>query len=262
MNVFMLKLTNKKSVRETAGYLSGVLILLLLWHAIALWLNNPVLLPSPWKALAEVVRMFLLPSFYREWFFTILRGLAGFIIAMLLSWCIGLVSTTWRPSWFLFSPLLGAVRSTPVISFILLALIWFGSENVPVFIAILTMLPLISFGIIDGIRNTDKELLEMANSFKVSRWKVIQHVYIPSLLPFLFNAISNAMGFGWRAVIIGEVLSQPFRGIGSRMRDAQNYLNVPELIGWTLVAILTGYLFETLIRNAEKSLLRWKYVAS
>jgi NitT/TauT family transport system permease protein len=258
----MLRLTDKKSVREAAGYLSGVLVLLLVWHVIALWLNNPVLLPSPWKAMAEVVRMFLHPAFYREWLYTILRGLAGFAIALMLALCIGLASASWRPAWFLFSPLLGAVRSTPVISFILLALIWFGSENVPVFIAILTMLPLISFGIIDGIRNTDGELLEMANSFRVSRWNVIRHIYVPSLLPFLFNGMSNAMGFGWRAVIIGEVLSQPFRGIGSRMRDAQNYLNVPELIGWTLVAILTGYLFETLVRRAEKSLMRWKSVAS
>jgi len=258
----MLRLTDKKSVRETAGYLSGILVLLLIWHVISLWLDNPVILPSPAKALAEVVRMFIHPPFYREWLFTIMRGLTGFLIALMLASCIGLLSATWRAAWFLFNPLLGAVRSTPVISFILLALIWFGSENVPVFIAILTMLPLISFGIIDGIRNTDRELLEMAHSFRVGRWNVIRHIYIPSLLPFLFNGMSNAMGFGWRAVIIGEVLSQPFRGIGSRMRDAQNYLNVSELIGWTLVAILTGYLFETLVRKAEQKLMRWKSVSS
>lgn len=258
----MLKLTNKKSVLKTIGYLSGILALLLVWHIIALWLSNPVLLPSPWNAIAEVVRMFLRPNFYWEWLYTIIRGLAGFAIALIVASGIGLMSAIWRPAWFLFSPLLGAIRSTPVISFILLALIWFGSEIVPVFIGILTMLPLISFGIVDGIRNTDGELLEMAKSFRISRWNMFRHIYIPSLLPFLFNGTSNAMGFGWRAVIIGEVLSQPFRGIGSRMRDAQNYLNVPELIGWTLVAILTGYLFETLVRKAEKSLMRWKSVTT
>jgi NitT/TauT family transport system permease protein len=102
----------------------------------------------------------------------------------------------------------------------------------------------------------------MAHSFRVNQWNVVRNIYIPSLMPFLFNGISNAMGFGWRAVIIGEVLSQPLKGIGSRMRDAQNYLNVSELIGWTLVAILTGFLFETLVRRMERSIMRWKNIPS
>lgn len=237
-------------------------MLLLVWNGISLRINNPLILPSPWEALAKVFEMFSGFTFYKEWFYTVLRGLVGFIAAFLLALCIGLLAASWRPAWFVFGPLLGAIRSTPVISFILLALIWFGSEYVPVFIAILTMLPLVAYGIIDGIRSTDKELLEMAHSFKVSQWNLIRNVYIPSLMPFLFNGISNAMGFGWRAVIIGEVLSQPFHGIGSRMRDAQNYLNVSELLGWTVIAILTGYLFEMFVRRAEGVMMRWKYTVS
>jgi len=66
------------------------------------------------------------------------------------------------------------------------------------------------------------------------------------------------MGFGWRAIIIGEVLSQPQYGIGTLMQEAQTYLLVKELIAWTLIAIIISYLFEFSVRKIEQKALVWK----
>jgi NitT/TauT family transport system permease protein len=77
-------------------------------------------------------------------------------------------------------------------------------------------------------------------------------------VPFLTGGISNALGFGWRAVIIGEVLSQPRHGIGTQMQESQIFLLVSELIAWTLIAVLISYLFELAIRNTETKLVKWK----
>lgn len=83
-------------------------------------------------------------------------------------------------------------------------------------------------------------------------------MYIPAVMPFITSGASSAMGIGWRAIIIGEVLSQPVYGIGTRMQLAQTYLNVEVLIAWTLLAIALSYLFERLIRWGESYLIRWK----
>jgi NitT/TauT family transport system permease protein len=59
-------------------------------------------------------------------------------------------------------------------------------------------------------------------------------------------------------VIACEVLSQPHFAIGTGMQNAQTYLLVAEVLAWTLVAILLGYLFETLINRLEKKIIRWR----
>jgi NitT/TauT family transport system permease protein len=145
-----------------------------------------------------------------------------------------------------------------VVSLILLAIIWLGNEMVPVFIAVLTMFPILCTNIIDGVRNVDSDLVDMAEIYRVRKNRIIREIYIPSLLPFLTSGVSNALGFGWRAIIIGEVLSQPRTGVGTQMQNAQIFLQVSELIAWTLIAILVSALFEYLVRLAERKIVRWK----
>ncbi|MDD3323060.1 MAG: ATP-binding cassette domain-containing protein, partial [Paludibacter sp.] len=60
------------------------------------------------------------------------------------------------------------------------------------------------------------------------------------------------LGFGWRAVIIGEVLAQPIHGIGTAMKDAQAFINVSELIAWTIIAILLSYVFDLILKFVRK----------
>ncbi len=66
------------------------------------------------------------------------------------------------------------------------------------------------------------------------------------------------MGIGWRAIIIGEVLSQPVYGIGTKMQVAQTFLNVDLVIAWTLIAILISFVFEKTIRWGERKIETWR----
>ena len=77
-------------------------------------------------------------------------------------------------------------------------------------------------------------------------------------MPFIISGASSAMGIGWRAIIIGEVLSQPKYGIGTKMQSAQTFLNVDAVIAWTIIAILISYGFEKLIRWSEHKIVVWK----
>lgn len=237
---------------------SAVVLLFLIWKLISLWTGSEQLIPSPEKTLLAVVDVVSRASFWPSLLTTIGRGLLGFTISLVLALLLGIpagMNSTFR---LLINPLLVTFRSTPVISLILLAIIWLGNEMVPVFIAVLTMFPIICTNIIDGIRNVDKDLIEMGTTYRVSKQRIIREIYLPSISPFLTSGISNALGFGWRAIIIGEVLAQPGFGVGTQMQNAQIFLQVSELIAWTLIAILVSALFEFLVRLAEKKLVRWK----
>ena len=109
----------------------------------------------------------------------------------------------------------------------------------------------------DGMKSVDPSLVEMAEFYKVGRRRIIREVYVPAIAPFIYSGISSAIGIGWRAIIVGEVLSQPKYGIGTRMQTAQTFLNVDALIAWTIIAVLLSYGFESLLRVSERRTVRW-----
>jgi NitT/TauT family transport system permease protein len=236
----------------------SVIFLILVWKAGSLIIDSELILPSPGDTLFAVVKLFGEQHFLMIIGYTILRGIAGFFISFILAILMGIWAGINDNFYAFLKPILVTIRSTPVISLILLALIWFDVNQVPVFIALLTMFPFICTNVIDGIRNVDENLIEMAQIYNVSQGRIIKDIYLPAISPFIFSGASSAMGFGWRAIIIGEVLSQPQYGIGTFMQNAQTYLLVDKVIAWTVIAIILSYIFENLIRFIQKKTIVWR----
>ncbi len=226
----------------------SILLLLLMWQLAATFIGYPALFPPLPDLLFNTVRLFLQDDFYAAIGATIGRGMTGFLISFVAAF-VGALLAAFSAFWKeFFHPILVVIRSIPVISIVLIALLWFSPNQLPVFIALLTMWPVLYQNILNGLESTDVRLVEMAHVFGKSKLQILQHIYLPSAKNLIFSGISTAMGFGWRAVIIGEVLSQPFRGIGTGMKAAQAYINISDLIAWTVVAILISSLFEHIIK--------------
>jgi len=237
---------------------SGILLLIIVWKIVSTAAGSAQIVPSPRSTLLSVWKVFENPEYWNDIGFTIGRGLLGFAVSLFLGLLIGIPAGINRNFFYFINPLLVTIRSTPIVSIILLAIIWLGNEWVPVFIALLTMFPVICLNIIEGISSVDRNLIEMSRIYNIPAQRILSEVYLPSIAPFLTSGISNAMGFGWRAIIIGEVLSQPLKGIGSRMKESQYYLEVSEVIAWTLIAIIVSFIFESIIRKTEKIIVVWK----
>ncbi len=238
--------------------IAGIIIMILIWEILSRNLGSRNILPGPWFTLNTLISLLGEASFYKSLGATLLRGLIGFLLAIIVSLLIGIPSGLNKKAEAFFSPFLVTIRSTPVISIILLAIIWLRVEKVPVFIGFITMFPILSTNLSAGIKEVDKGLLEMAQIYKVKTWRIFSDIYLPSISPFLFSGLLTSVGFGWRAVIIGEVLSQPKYGIGSMMQDAQSYLLVAELISWTLVAVVIGFIFEKSLTSIGEKTTKWK----
>lgn len=244
--------------RKNLISLSGILLLVLIWKIASLLAESEQIVPSPGKTLLTTWQILTEPALWPDILTTVLRGFTGFTLSLLLAVIFGIPAGIKKEFFLFINPLLVTIRSTPVVSIILLAIIWLGNETVPIFIALLTMFPVICINIIEGIGNIDEELIEMSRVYRVKNSRIIREVYFPAITPFLTGGISNALGFGWRAIIIGEVLSQPLKGMGTRMQESQSYLLVSELIAWTLIAVVVSYLFELMVRSLEKKALVWK----
>ncbi|MDA3781450.1 MAG: ABC transporter permease subunit [Bacteroidales bacterium] len=243
----------KISITKNKIYTSiSIILMILIWKLLSVYLASNFILPSPEDTVIAFANIILAKDFLITISTTILRGLIGFSISIILGIMFGVFSGLSNSFYSFFRPLLITIRSTPVISLILLALIWFNVSSVPIFIAFLTMFPVICTNVTDGIRNTDKDLVEMAYVYKIRKYRIVSEIYLPSIVPYVFSGASSALGFGWRAVIIGEVLSQPHYGIGTLMQTAQTFLIVKDVIAWTIIAIIISYIFEFGIRYLEK----------
>lgn len=232
--------------------LLSISILLLAWQLLAMLAGLPDLIPSVPRLLLTLADLFTSESFYRSVAATLSRGIAGMLISLVAATSVAFLFSKHEWVYELFRPLLAIMRSVPVISFILLALIFLNAESIPLLIAFLTMFPLLAENLTKGIRSQRKELLIMARQFGIGRWNKLAQIIYPQLKPFLYSGLASAAGFGWRAVIMGEVLAQCTPGIGGEMKQAQTFIDVPGLMAWTIAAILISYLSDKGISRLAK----------
>jgi ABC-type nitrate/sulfonate/bicarbonate transport system ATPase subunit/ABC-type nitrate/sulfonate/bicarbonate transport system permease component len=197
--------------------------------------------------------MVLHVGFYLDISATLLRGLTGFLIAGTFALLMAVLSVH-RPFWkSFFHPVVVILRSIPVISVVLIALLWFSPPSLPVFIALLTMFPILYQNILSGLELTDIKLVEMAKLYHKNSINRFLMIYLPGARKIMLDGMATAMGFGWRAIIIGEALANPAHAIGTGMKKAQSFIQMDHLLAWTVVAIFISFVFDFIIRQFNKT---------
>ena len=244
-------------LRILFGLLS-VLFWLLIWWLLSLKVNSPLLLPDPITVLRRLFELLLTVSFWSTVVVSIGRILFGILIAVVLAILVAVLSVKTPACDILLSPLMTAIRSTPVAAFIILLWIWVGLESVPTVITVLIVLPVVSKNLEVGIRSIDRTLLDTCAVFHVSLPKRILVLDIPSVLPFFRAALKTAVGLGWKAGIAAEIIVRPTLAIGRMISDAKYNLNYVDIFAWTLAVVILSVLIEHLLslllpRTSEKN---------
>jgi NitT/TauT family transport system permease protein len=217
-------------------------------------MGKELVLPSPARVLGAALALYPSPGFLLDLGATFLRGLAAFALSAALGIAAGLASGL-RPLFgAALSPLLTAIRATPVLALVLIALLWFPSGFVPVFSAFLMAFPIMATSAAEGARAADARLLEMARLFRVPRRELFLKLRLPSATPHLMAGAKGALGLCWKVVVAGEILSQPARAIGRGMQDSRLMLESASVFAWALAAVilcaLTEWSFSLAMRRA------------
>ena len=131
----------------------SICLLLLLWQLTASYMNQPELIPSVPDLIKALFQLFPTDTFYKSIFATVLRGISGILLSLAAAILAAFLFARYELLYELFRPLLTIMRSVPVISFILLALIFLDPEGIPLMIAFLTMFPLLAENLTKGIIN-------------------------------------------------------------------------------------------------------------
>ena len=217
-----------------------------IWQVAALAIDNPILFVSPLDVGKSFFSLIPSPGFW----ISIGRSFGKISLGFLAAFFCGIAAGAMAYRFFLFrelaEPVILLIKSIPVASFVILALIWIGSGNLAVFISFLVVFPILYENTITGLENTDQKLLEMAQVFSIRGWRKGRCLYWPALLPYLNSSCKTALGMSWKSGIAAEVIGVPEGTIGEQLYLSKIYLNTAELFAWTLVIILVSAGFERL----------------
>lgn len=222
----------------------AVVFWLAVWQLGAMALHQSILLVSPVQVLMRLAQLAVTAAFWQAIAYSLCRIVLGFLAGIVLGTVLAALASRFRRVEELLAPAMLAVRSIPVASFIILALILFSSRNLAVLIAFLMVLPILYSSVLEGIRTADPQLLEMAQLFRIPPGRSIRYVYLPQVLPYFRSACGSALGLCWKAGIAAEVIGMPRGSIGERLQQAKVYLDTPDLFAWTLVIVLVSLTFE------------------
>ena len=251
----MKELLQKNSIRK---FLS-VALALLLWQAGAMLLDLPLLLVPPLEVVKRLFTLIPEPDFWRTLLFSFSRIVLGFALAFALGCLLGVLSGKWPLLETLLWPYVITIKTVPVASFIIISLIFFSARQLPTFISFLMVFPVIYSNVLEGIRSTDRELLEMAQVFRMPWMRRLGYIYLPHLKPFLFSACSVALGMSWKSGVAAEVIGVAAGSIGEKLYESKIYFMTEDLLAWTVVIVLISVLFEKVFLRLMKAAFdRWE----
>ncbi len=250
----MISITrNKEGLKNQRRYplLFSVLLALILWQLGAMLFEHFVVLggflvATPAAVFRRLLALWSQLSFWQTVWFSFSRIVTGFFAALALGSLLAAAAGRFPLLETLFWPYITVIKATPVASFIILCLIWWGSRNLSIIISFLMVLPVIYTNMLQGIRSTDRHLLEMAAVFRAGWGRRLVYIYLPQLKPYLLSACSISLGMTWKSGIAAEVIGIPGGSIGEMLYQAKIYLNAQDLFAWTAVIILISVAFEKL----------------
>lgn len=230
-----------------------LLIWLVLWQLASAAIHNKIIFVGPWETACALVSQVQTAEFWRTILASFLRIAGGFLAAFLLGILAAALAGRYALLREFLEPPVDLLQSVPVASFVILALIWIGSENLSVLITLLVVFPVIYRNVLEGIRQTDPKLLEMARVFRMKKRNRLWYIYRPDLMPYLLAGSRISLGMAWKSGVAAEVIGVPDCSIGEKLYMAKIYLSTAELFAWTFVIIVVSRLFEWLFLSG----LRW-----
>lgn len=231
-----------------------ILFWLVLWEAADRIINNRIILSGPTHILKALFEQMQQSDFWITCGASFVRIAVGFILSFLAGFLLALVCYRFSLIRELLEPVMVMLKTVPMISFVIMLLIWVGNQALTIYLSFLIVLPIIYTNTLQGLNNADPQLLEVAKVYHLAPWKKFMFIYRPAFMPFVLSGSKLALGMSWKSGIMAEVIGTPKPSIGREMYAAKTYLQTADLFAWTVVVVILSVLFEKLFMYILKKL--------
>lgn len=238
----------KKTLIKILSAVGSLVFWVGLWQLVSMAIGDEFFLPGPWSVLCEMMARFGKSDFWQAVGTSMLRITLGYLLGVLVGAMLSFLTSVSAVLKAIFSPLISVIRATPVVSFIILVFLLFDRTEVPIYIVMLTVAPMIWGGLTEGGGAADVMLKEMTDVYRFSLLSKLLHLYIPSLLPYFKAAAVTSFGFAWKSGVAAEVICYPDRSIGKLIYKSRTALDSKSVFAITAVVIIISMLLEALYK--------------
>src|SRR4051794_27865450 len=237
----------------------GPLALFIVWDLVvrAGWIKA-ILLPTPSATLGALVSGLAGGALLLDFGVTVLRTLEAFLIAALVGVPLGVLLGSNERAYRSVEFLIDFFRSTPSSALIPLFLLIFGVSDInKVAIAAFGALLIVVFNSAYGVINARKQRVMAAKVMGASRWQIFRDVLVWESLQPSFVGLRSAVSMALVIVIVAEMFIGSDSGLGHRIINSQQVMNVKDMYASILAAGALGYALNILFLVAERRIVHW-----
>jgi ABC-type nitrate/sulfonate/bicarbonate transport system permease component len=254
----------KALTSDTAARWTSRLLLLVIWQLAGLASER---FPTPLATFEVLIDEYNTPGKGLEWspwdnmlVGNLLASLGRFALGLMFVIAIGIplgwaMGRWWRVQAF-FTDLVTVGIALPAFIWALLGIMWFGfGINAPVFVIIVSATPTMVIHVMQGSLAIPRELRDMSQVYRVSRWKTARDLVLPSMAGAVITGLRLSILAAWGLVMLVEWFGQN-NGIGQRARLWYDSAVFDGLMAWGLVIIVVVIVFD---RGVIERLDRWAH---
>ena len=233
-----------------------VVFILVVWEIVGPFIN-PIFFTYPSKiavAFYDVTLSGELPYFLGQSLEVMVYGLTAALIAGIP---LGIAMARFRRlDWALDLPI-NALYATPLVAVVPLLVLWFGIYlKAKIIVVFLFAVFPVLINTYQGVRECDKNMLEVARSFRSSEWRMWQDVLLPFAVPYIIAGIRLAIGRGLIGMIIAEFYTT-ISGLGFMITRYANVFEMDKVFVPVIVLMVLGVSLTTLLKWAGRKIAPW-----
>lgn len=227
-------------------------VVLAVWAAVSAAKDIPLLIPQLDEIFAELGHVLGGSETWRAIGLTAGRVAGSFLLSFVFAAALSALGAVFKPLHRFLSPVVTVLQAAPTMAVILIVAVWLDRGEVPLLIGFLICFPLLYNAMHTAIAGVDAELLQMAEVYRIRPLDRLTGIYLPSVLPAVFDGGRSAVSLCVKVVIAAEVLAQTAGSIGIEMQRASVVYEMARLMAWTVIAIVMSFAFEGVVVALKK----------
>jgi NitT/TauT family transport system permease protein len=233
-----------------------LLLILLVWEAVGPFVN-PIFFSYP----SQIALAFYHLTISGELLHFLLQSLEvlcyGLSIAVVVGIPLAVLMARVRPiDWALDLPI-NALYATPMVALVPLLVLWFGIHlQAKIIVVFLFAVFPILINTYQGVRECDKNMLEVARSFRSTEWQMWKDVLLPFAVPYIAAGVRLAIGRGLVGMVIAEFYTT-ITGLGFMITRYANIFEMDKTFVPVIVLMVLGVTLTAGLKRIERRIAPW-----
>ena len=228
--------------------------IIIVWYIITdgLHLVKPIILPSPVGVLNSAINILQSGKLFKNTVDTLFKVFSGLILASVVAIPLGIIMGWYQTLEDLASFIISVLRPIPPVAWIPFSILWFGYGTVPaIFIIFMGCVFPILVYTLDGVKRTDKVLIESAQTLGATDGHILKRVILPSTVPYIVSGLKVGVGIALMCTISAEMIGSS-SGLGYMILTASNLFDTGTTVVGMLVIGLIGLAFDYVFGRIQK----------